>query len=128
MRRFFVLLLFASTARADIDPGNWEISASTELQGIKEPVTMTQTRCLSAEEARDPSRLFGSSPAARCQFTHRSDTGGVFTFEITCEGQQQLRGAGTVRYGRDSLDGELELKTDSFFARSRIAGRRIGGC
>lgn len=129
MRRLgLALVLFAAAARADIEPGNWEISASTELRGIKEPVTMTQTRCLSAEEARDPGRLFGSSPAARCQFTQRADSGSVFTFEIVCEGQQRMSGAGSVRYGRNAIDGELEIKSDSFFARSRIAARRLGAC
>lgn len=129
MRHWSLLfLLAASPAWADIDPGNWEIAASTELQGIKEPMTMTQTRCLSPEDARDPGRLFGGSPGAGCQFTNRNDTGSVFTFEIACEGPQPLRGSGSVRYGRDAMEGELELKSDNFLARSRIKGRRIGGC
>ena len=129
MRQWGLILgLLAFPAVADIEPGNWEISASTEVQGIREPTSFVQTRCLSAEEARDPGRLFGSSPAARCQFTNRHDTGAVFTFEVSCSGQPPLSGSGSVRYARDSLDGELELKTEDFAARSRIAGRRIGGC
>jgi hypothetical protein len=123
-----VLSLFAWVAWADIDPGNWELTATTELQGIKEPASFTQTRCLTPEDARDPSRLFGSSPGAGCQFLNRNDTGSVFTFEIECGSPQPIRGSGSVRYKRDSLEGELELKTDIFAARSRINGRRIGGC
>ena len=124
---FFVVI---SPAWADIDPGNWELSATTEVQGIKEPVSLVQTRCLTAEEARDPSRLFGSSPAARCQFVNRSDTGSVFTFEIACGAAPQppISGSGKVRYSSDSLEGELELKAEHFVTRSRISGRRIGGC
>lgn len=122
------LSLFASAAWADIDPGNWELTATTELQGIKEPASFTQTRCLTPEDARDPSRLFGSSPGAGCQFLNRHDTGSVFTFEIECASPQPIRGHGSVRYKRDSLEGELELKTDIFAARSRISGRRLGGC
>jgi len=123
---FFVVI---SPAWADIDPGNWELSATTEVQGIKEPVSLVQTRCLTAEEARDPSRLFGSSPAARCQFVNRSDTGSVFTFEIACGAAPQppISGSGKVRYSSDSLEGELELKAEHFVTRSRITGRRIGG-
>jgi Protein of unknown function (DUF3617) len=123
-----VLSLFAWVAWADIDPGNWELTATTELQGIKEPASFTQTRCLTPEDARDPSQLFGSSPGAGCQFLNRNDTGSVFTFEIECGSPQPIRGSGSVRYKRDSLEGELELKTDIFAARSRISGRRIGGC
>ena len=123
---FFVVI---SPAWADIDPGNWELSATTEVQGIKEPVSLVQTRCLTAEEAHDPSRLFGSSPAARCQFVNRSDTGSVFTFEIACGAAPQppISGSGKVRYSSDSLEGELELKAEHFVTRSRITGRRIGG-
>ena len=129
MRSLLVLLYaFVSAAWADIDPGNWELTATTELQGIKELTSFTQTRCLTAEDARDPSRLFGSAPGASCQFVNRNDTGSVFTFEIVCDAGQPIRGAGTVRYGRDSVNGELELKAQGFAARSRISGRRSGGC
>jgi len=123
----WLLLFFVTAAWADIDPGNWEIIATTETQGINEATSLTQTRCLTPEEVRDPSRLFGASPAARCQFTSRHDTGAVFTFEMECE-PQQIRGSGSVRYNRDSLEGELELKADNFTARARIRARRIGDC
>lgn len=123
-----VFLFMISPALADIEPGNWELTATTQMQGIREPTSMVQTRCLSAEEARDPSRLFGASPGARCQFANRNDTGSVFTFEIACESKHPIRGSGSVRYGRDSLQGELELKAEHFSASSRITGRRLGGC
>jgi hypothetical protein len=128
--RFVLLVLgiIMPLARADIEPGNWEIAATTTVQGIKEPTSFMQTRCFTAEEARDPGRLFGPSPGARCQFTNRNDTGSVFSFEISCSGQPPFRGSGSVRYARDSLEGELELKTDDFVTRSRIAGRRLGAC
>lgn len=115
-------------ALADIQPGNWEITATTEVQGIREPSSMVQTRCLTEEEARDPSRIFGASPGARCRFSERNDTGSVYTFRITCEGQGAIRGTGRVRYSATTLDGELELKTDQLSAASRITGRRLGAC
>jgi hypothetical protein len=115
-------------ALADLQPGNWEITAVTEVQGIREPTTVVQTRCLTEEEARDPSRIFGAAPGARCQFADRNDTGGVFTFRITCEGQGAIRGGGRVRYSGTTLDGELELKSEHLSAASRITGRRLGGC
>jgi hypothetical protein len=124
----WLLALFVSTAWADIDPGMWELTATTEIQGIKEPASFTQTRCLTPEDARDPSRLFGSSPGASCEFVNRNDSGAVFTFEIVCNSQQPIRGSGSVRYGPGEIEGELELRMDQFSARSRISGRRIGGC
>jgi hypothetical protein len=120
--------LILLVALADLQPGNWEITATTEVQGIREPSAMVQTRCLTEEEARDPSRIFGASPGARCQFSERNDTGSVYTFRITCEGQAAIRGTGRVRYSATTLDGELELKTDQLAATSRITGRRLGAC
>lgn len=124
----WLLFFFVSAAWADIDPGMWQLTATTEMQGIKEPTSFTQTRCLTPEDARDPSRLFGSSPGAGCEFVHRNDSGAVFTFEIVCNSQLPIRGSGRVRYGPGEIEGELELRTDQFSARSRISGRRIGGC
>ena len=129
MRRLlWIALCFIPAARADIDPGNWELTATTGMQGVKEPATLKQTRCLTPEDARDPSRLFGPSPGATCQFVNRQDTGSVLTFEIECSAGQPIRGAGSVRYSRDTVEGELELRTEGFSARSRISGRRIGAC
>ena len=127
MKRW-LLLLFVGTAWADIDPGNWEITASTEVPGAQEPASFKQTRCLTPADARDPNRLFGSVPGAGCQFLTRSDTGSVFAFEIACDLPQPVRGAGSVRYGRESLDGEMEIRIEGFVTRSRITGRRIGAC
>jgi len=122
------LMVSTSPAYADLEPGNWEISASTELKGIREPMQTTQTRCLTEEDARDPGRIFGGTPGARCQFTNRNDTGSVFTFELACGGQPEVRGSGIVRYAPHSLEGELELSSAQITARSRISGRRLGGC
>jgi len=123
-----LLALAALPARADIEPGNWEITSSTTVQGIREPTSLVQTRCITPEEARDPSRLFGGSPGAGCRFVNRNDTGSVFTFELSCDAQPPLRGSGAVRYAREALEGELELTAESFAARSRITARRLGGC
>ena len=129
MRCALLLALVVSfPALGDVEPGNWEISAATQVPGIREPATFVRNHCLTAEEARDPSRLFGSAPGARCEFANRKDTGSVFTFDIVCGGQPPFRGSGSVRYARDSLEGELELRSDDFVTRSRITGRRLGGC
>ena len=128
MRCLLLVLALPCAAWADIEPGNWELQATTQLQGGAEPASFVQTRCLSAADAHDPSRLFGSTPGGPCEFSNRNDTGSVFTFDIACGAGQPIRGSGRVRYARDSLEGELELKTEDFAARSRISGRRIGGC
>ena len=119
-----VPLLAALPARADMEPGNWEISSSTELAGMQ-PMQLTQTRCLTEEDAKNPSRLFGPAPGAQCQYTRRDDSGSVFSFEVACG---EVRGTGRVQYSAASMDGELELTRGEVSARSRISARRLGGC
>ena len=129
MRLVFCLILVAAAApaRADLTAGNWELTATTMIEGIGQPTSYTQTRCLSAEDARDPSRLFGGSGVG-CSFTDRNDTGSVFTFQVTCSTNPPFVGQGSVRYSADSLDGDVELRTEGFRTQSRLAGRRLGPC
>ena len=127
MRWGWLLLAAALPAHADLEPGNWEITARTEVQGAAEPQSLTQTQCLKAEDARDPSRIFGSR-GALCELINRHDTGSLVTFEVACGGQPPVRGAGSVRYTAVSLEGDFELNLDGFTTRSRITGRRMGGC
>jgi hypothetical protein len=130
MMRFifsFLLLIFPLAAGADLTAGNWEVTATTTIEGMGQPTSLTQTRCLSAEDARDPSRLLGGGGAS-CNFTDRNDTGSVFTFQVACTTNPPFVGQGTVRYSDSTLDGEVELRTEGFRTQSRLAGRRLGPC
>jgi hypothetical protein len=128
MHYWLILLVVAAfPAQAGIEPGNWELSATTQIRGIREPTHRTRVRCLTPEDARDPRRLFGSS-AERCELTNQSDTGSLLTFDVACDARRPLRGSGSLRYDRDSLEGDIELKGSQFSARSHITGRRIGEC
>ena len=119
--------LLSSVAYADLEPGNWEITARTEVQGVPDPKSFTQQQCLTVEDARDPGRIFGNRGTA-CEFTRRDDTGSVLTFEVACGTQPPVRGSGSVRYSSQSLEGDLELRLEGFSTRSHITGRRLGGC
>jgi hypothetical protein len=123
-----MLLLASAPALADITPGNWEISATTVLEGIGQPTSLTQTRCLTEEDARDPSRLFAGTPGGRCDFTSRNDTGSVFTFQLTCSTNPPVVGEGSVRYDAAKLEGDVELRLEGVKTQSRITGRRLGPC
>lgn len=130
MTRLFllVLLLASAPARADITPGNWEISATTVIEGMGQPTSLSQTRCLTEADARDPSRLFAGTPGGRCDFTSRNDTGSVFTFEVTCGTNPPVVGEGSVRYDAANMEGDVELTMDSLKTHSHITGRRLGPC
>jgi len=128
------LLALCGAARADAEPGLWEISATlsvANLPGVVGP--LVDTRCLEAAEANDPGRLFGPSTGAQgCKFVNGSDSGSAYSFEVSCEGALALHGRGSVRYGRDFMQGSLDLAggagAQPVTTHTEISARRLGPC
>ena len=134
MRRLAAVLLLAlpAMARADLQPGNWELSVTSMMQGMAQPIgPITQTRCVTEADARDPSRVVGQASGG-CDFSNKQDNGSLMSFDITCSGQIPMRGSGQVRYGAQNFDAELDLTADAqgqkIMTRSKITGRRLGAC
>ena len=132
MRAPIALLLLLSHAgmAAEVEPGNWELSVTTTLPGAEKPTAMTQTRCISEADAKDPARLLARGS---CEFTNRKDSGSVFAFDVACGGKLPMRGSGSIRYTAQSIEGDLDLAADAgggqkFDMRTRVTGRRTGPC
>ena len=127
-----MLLLVPAAARADIEPGNWEISSTTTVPGAPNPISVTQSRCLSEADARDPGRLFGAQSGAPCEFSNRKDDGSVMTFDIRCSGPPAMAGSARVRYAKRDVDAEINLRAEGLpqpiVMNSRVTGRRTGAC
>ena len=124
------VLLLAAPARADLEPGNWELDVSAALPGQPKPAALRHAQCVTEADARDPSRLLGGAGTGLCQFSNRNDSGGTFTFDVACGGPLPMKGAGVVRYTAQTLDAELDLGADEGALRfhSSVKGRRIGPC
>jgi hypothetical protein len=130
-----LLLVIAAAAVADVQPGNWEVTATTQVPGSDKPMTLAPTtRCVSAEDARDPARLLGQNSRA-CEFSNRRDSGSTLSFDVACKGQVPMKGSGAVRYGQDRFEGSLDLAAEGvviggqpLVMKSRISGRRLGPC
>ena len=136
MRYLALLLMLGCTgAHAEVQPGNWEVSATTQVPGSDKPMAMKPvTRCVTADDAKDPTRLLGQS-ARQCEFSNRRDTGSTLSFDVACKGQVPMKGSGAVRYGNDSFEGNLDLTAEgvviggqALVMKSRISGRRLGPC
>ena len=120
-------LVIALPVHADLEPGQWEITARTEVQGAPDSKALTQQHCLTRETAGDPGTLFGGRDTG-CEFVNKSDTGSIIRFEVVCATQPPVRGTGSVQYFPQSLEGDLDLKLEGVVVRSHISGRRLGGC
>ena len=132
MRRLVLFLALAGgAARADVQEGNWQLTVTASVEGMPGGVApITQTRCITREDARDPSRLIGAG--AGCQFSNKRDTGSEITFDVVCTGQVPMSGSGAVRYTSQSFDGTLQITADmgnqKLVTRSLVVGRRLGAC
>ena len=128
-----MLAAIPGAARADVEPGSWELSVTTSVDGMPGQIgPIVQARCLTPEDARDPGRGLGPAGASGCDFSNRRDDGNVFSFDLRCAGQVPMRGSGSVRYGAQFMEGDLELAGDApgqkFATRSHVSGRRVGPC
>jgi hypothetical protein len=130
----FSLLLCASAALADIEPGNWEFTVEVGIEGGAAPSgPVVRTRCITPEEARDPSKVLADTGTSQCRFSNVRDTGSTYTFDVDCPSAQvPLRGSGNVRYSAQQLGGEIELIVEQqnlrIKTRSTINARRLGPC
>jgi len=124
-----LLLVAAGAARADIQAGNWEMTVTTSIEGMPGGMApITQARCLTEAEAKDPSRLIGTG--AGCEFSNKQDTGSQITFDVVCTGQVPLSGSGAVRYTAQTVEGTLDVAATNprIVTRSQLSGRRLGDC
>ena len=138
MRKLILLAALAAPAfAAEIEPGNWEftIEVKAEGQGAFQPMSgpIVNTRCISAEDARNPARVMSDAGArGECQFSNQRDTGSDFSFDVRCSGRIPVQGSGKMRYTAQTLDGNLDLDGDlqgmQFSTRSHITARRLGAC
>ncbi len=139
MARTLLVLIFMSTVALadDISPGSWQIMMETRVPaepGFTPPV-FSLTQCLTAEDARDPSRVLGgvSNPgASNCNYTDKSYSGSTFTFAMQCGGGYGIKASGHIAFTANTMDGTIESIADvagkPVQTQNKISARRLGSC
>jgi hypothetical protein len=134
IRMLVLALLFApvSAVGADPEPGNWELTVITQMDGVAQPIgPIARTQCLTAADGQNPSRVLNPGSGS-CEFSNRRESGGSFSFDVSCSGAFPMTGTGTVNYGTQSMSGELNLAAivsgKKVATNARISGRRLGPC
>lgn len=139
-RMLFALtaVMAATTAFADdLSPGLWEITLESRVGAAPAwaPAPFTLSQCLTANDARDPSKLIGSisTPgAAGCNYTERNYSGSTFRFALECPGAFRIKSRGSVTFGATRFGGEITAtgnvagQTTEF--QNRVSGTRTGDC
>ena len=139
MARTLIALIFMSTAALadDIAPGSWQIMMETRVPSEPgfTPPTFSLTQCLTAEDARDPSRVLGgvSNPgASNCNYTDKSYSGNTFTFAMQCGGGYGIKASGRIAFTANSMDGTIQSLANvagkPVETQNKISARRLGNC
>jgi len=139
MAKTLLALIFMSTAALadDISPGSWQIMMETRVPAEPgfAPPAFQLTQCLTAEDARDPSRVLGgvSNPGASgCNYTDKSYSGNTFTFAMTCGGGYGIKASGRIAFTANSMDGTIQstatVAGKPVETQNKISARRLGSC
>ena len=134
MRFFFAGVLSAvclPAAAQTMEPGNWLFTSTITSSLLPQPQTTTSTQCVSKEDASDPTRFTGSGQTANCKVTPGSRSSDSYNWTVSCP-DQGMRGAGTARFGRGSIDSEMQMTIETggqkMEMQTRTAGRLQGPC
>jgi hypothetical protein len=136
---FFLATLLALPATAQPQmpsPGLWQIDAQTQAVGVPLALSpMAIEHCLTADDAKDPSRLLGrlSSPGATgCAYTDSAYTGSNFHFAMACGGIFAIKATGDVTFTAATLTGAIDstatINGQVVAMRSNLSARRLGDC
>jgi hypothetical protein len=131
MLRFLALLLFATAARAAVEPGNWEFSLESPLQNNNAPEV--RQRCITPQEANDPQKVLAEVRSKNdCEISNLQDSGSEYRFDVACNARVPVTGSGAVRYTPTTIDGAIDLVGETrglrLKTRSFVSGRRLGPC
>ena len=133
LKRALIVLLFAAPAAVaqNLEPGEWEFTATTTSPMLPKPQTATVKQCVKKEDADNPERWMGrQGDKGDCKVTHEKK-GDTVTWQTHCP-KSNLRGSGTARLGRGALESEMQMSGDmqgrKFEMRTRMTGRRLGPC
>jgi hypothetical protein len=135
----YLLVLLATIpglclAQTSISPGLWQISVQLNTEAIAMlPVTANQ--CLTAADAKDPSKLLGSvaNPGASgCTYTDKRYSGNTFSFAMTCGGTLAIKATGQVSFTPTTMSGTINTNANingqSVDMKNEVKAERVGDC
>lgn len=134
MRTWMLVVLAALAAPAlgqSMEPGEWKFTSTLTSTQLPKPQVAEVTRCLSAEEAADPTRFSGKDVAQGCTVVPGVRTASSFNWSVACA-EQGLKGTGTLRFARGTVESEVRMVMDAQGQKiemlSRTSGRLLGPC
>ena len=131
----------SSAAGIAIQPGAWELTIQTNIQGMPmQTPPHTTTGCVTPKDARDPKGamrkmiLEAGSEGQSCRITRLDTSGRTVRWAAACTGPQGGRGNGEVTFDSDTAyHGTMHMSMQGpqgmmMSALQNMHGRRVGEC
>ena len=124
----------ALTAQGGMRPGRWETTMQMEMAGspVQMP-PMKATRCVTPEQAKDPSSLNSDPSGGRggksdCKVSDQKMSGSTISWKITCASPQAMTGTGEMTFSDDSYTGVMKMNMAQGAMSMKMEGKRLGDC
>ena len=125
----------AAIAQSPIRAGRWESTMEMQMAGspLQMP-PMKNTRCVTAEEAKDPAKSLPSGPEGRggqksdCKMSDYKTSGNTATWKMVCTSPQPMTMMGEMTFTDDAYTGTLKTDMPQGPMTMKMAGKRIGDC
>jgi hypothetical protein len=121
-------------AQGGIRPGRWETSVQMEMAGspVQMPA-MKSTRCVTPEQAKDPSSLQADPSGGRggksdCKASDQKMSGNTVSWKITCSSPQPMTGTGEMSFADDTYTGTMKMNMAQGAVSMKMEGKRLGDC
>ena len=131
----FAILSGVAIAQGPMRPGRWESTMQMQMAGspIQMP-EMKNTRCVTPEDAKDPSRSLPSGPEGRggqksdCKMSDYKVTGNTATWKMVCTSPQAMTSTGEMTFTDDSYTGTMKMDSPQGPMTMKLTGKRVGDC
>lgn len=111
-------------------PGLWEFTNTMTTPKAPKPQTATIKRCITEKEVKNPALLQGKADKD-CKVTPKGKSGDAYAWEMECA-KSGMKGSGTMRYGKGTVEGETKMtassKGEPVEITTKMKGRRVGPC
>ena len=117
--------------------GNWEVTTTTSMNGMPPGAPRKETRCVTKEQASDPTMAAPvqpqrGGPASDCKVTDQKIIGNTVSWTTKCTGTMSLDMIGEVVYSGDTYSGtvttNMNMGGQAMSVKSTFTGKRLGDC
>jgi hypothetical protein len=125
----------AAIAQSPMRPGRWESTMQMQMAGspIQMP-EMKSSRCVTAEDVKDPTRSLPSGPEGRggpksdCKAQDYKVSGNTVTWKMVCTTPQPTTMTGEMTFTDDTYNGTMKMDSAQGPRTMKVAGKRVGEC